>query len=796
MPDRIALRKILRGTRGAGNLGQEERKKEQNRVNEILDVVGGKISGITGSKESVTKGIVDLRKNFWEDVTVNLDETDDVYETQASIKQQAELLSERERRHGQMTRQLKTLYRLLDSPYFGRIDFQEEGEAKTEPLYIGIGSLMDTRNEDFLVYDWRAPISSMYYDYAPGPAKYDSIDGEIKGIMKLKRQFIIHNGKIDGMFDTGLTIGDSLLQAMLGGRASSHMKSIVATIQKEQNQIIRNETDRYLIVQGAAGSGKTSAALQRVAFLLYRFRKTLRSDNMLLFSPNPLFSSFISSVLPELGEENVIQTTFKDFIEERIGRDLQMENPFDQTENCLTMKDREAFRIRTEGIQFKASPIFKNLIDLWLEQLKDSGMMFRDVMFRDRIIVSGNEIKRYFYALPHETAILLRLEEVRDWLLRRINAFVKKERRKDWVLEEAELLDHSEYAAIFEKLQEKKQFSEDTFDDYDREELMLRKMVMNRRIKPIRRSVKQLEFVNSQKVYGELFYKDHGDVPVPDDWQAICMATRMRFEEGDCPWEDAVPYLYLKEKIQGRKGNQEIRHLIIDEAQDYSPIQLAYLQAAFPRCRMTILGDMNQAIYAQSFAGDTMLSEKLYNPDEVRKLTLLRSYRSTKEIMEFARRLVPGGDRIEPFERSGRLPEWVDVPAVQKAATVLEKVEAFKASGFETFAVIGKTMRECREAYNELRGKTEVKLITQATYQFGKGFIVIPAYLAKGIEFDAAIIYDASAENYHRENERTIFYTACTRAMHELVLLNSGDATPFLEDIPEDKYVRVSGERQ
>ncbi|CAM3065371.1 RNA polymerase recycling motor HelD [Sporolactobacillus spathodeae] len=770
----------------------DERTYEQARVAKVLAIIQEKLNGLTESKGQVTKGIVDLRKNFWEDVTVNLDEADDVYETQASIKQQAELLSERERRHGQMTRQVKLLYRLGDSPYFGRIDFQEDGESTHEAIYIGIGSLMDARNENFLIYDWRAPIASMYYDFAPGRAFYQALDGQVSGTIRLKRQFIIRQGQINGMFDTGLTIGDALLQKLLGGKATSQMKSIVATIQREQNQIIRNESDRFLIVQGAAGSGKTSAALQRVAFLLYRNRKTLHSENMLLFSPNPLFSSFISSVLPELGEENVVQATFKDFIEERIGRDLQLENPFDQTEALLTLRDPESYRMRSEGILFKASPAYIRLIDNWLEQLKGEGMIFRNIVFRDQVIVSSREIERRFYARFQEQPIRYRLEEVRDWLLRRVAVFAKKERRKDWVLEEGELLDQADYAEVYEKLQQKKQFSEETFDDYDREEEMLRRIVMNRRIKPLRRRIKQLDFVNTQKIYSEIFYRAQTHERVPQSWRSICQNTRMRFEEGDCPWEDAVPYLYLKEKIKGRKENDTIRHLIIDEAQDYSPVQLVYLRTAFPKSSMTILGDHNQTVYAQSFGQDTMLTETLYPAESVRKLVLLRSYRSTKEIMDFARCLVPEGEQIEPFDRSGKLPELIHVSKDQRLDCLLAKISELKAEGYETIALVGKTMAECRDIYRQLDSRIDVKLMTQATYQFDKGLIVIPTYLAKGIEFDVAIIIDASLANYRHEQERTIFYTACTRAMHRLIMLTNGAATPFLSDIPGERYMRTT----
>ncbi|WP_010098659.1 RNA polymerase recycling motor HelD [Ornithinibacillus scapharcae] len=306
----------------------ENKLMEQKRVDYVVQEINKKEEKLHEKSGSLKESIVDLRKNFWDEVTVNLDEPDDVIETQASLKQQAELLAERERFHGGIGKELKMLQRLKDSPYFGRIDFKEDLEDETDEIYIGIASLMDQEEENFLIYDWRAPISSLYYDFSPGEAYYSTMDNKITGEIMRKRQFLIRQGKIKGMFDTGVTIGDRLLQAALGNNASTTMKSIVTTIQKEQNKIIRNEHSNLLIVQGVAGSGKTSAVLQRIAYLLYRFRGTLNSNNLLLFSPNPLFSSYIANVLPELGESNISQTTFLDFLREGIEKNIKVEYSF------------------------------------------------------------------------------------------------------------------------------------------------------------------------------------------------------------------------------------------------------------------------------------------------------------------------------------------------------------------------------------------------------------------------------------------------------------------------------------
>ena len=251
--------------------------KEQERVDFIVNEIKAKAQKLSKGAKHIGSDVLEIRKTFWEDVTVNFDEPDDIAETYTSIKQQAALLAERERSFKQTDKQLRLLARLKNSPYFGRIDFHELGESETEKVYLGIASLMDREDENFLIYDWRAPISSLYYDHAPGPAGYSTPEGRIEGDMKLKRQFVIRDSKIKAMFETGVTIGDELLREVLGNNANTQMKTIVATIQKEQNQIIRNEKSKLLIVQGVAGSGKTSAALQRVAYLLYLYRGTITS---------------------------------------------------------------------------------------------------------------------------------------------------------------------------------------------------------------------------------------------------------------------------------------------------------------------------------------------------------------------------------------------------------------------------------------------------------------------------------------------------------------------------------------
>ncbi|WP_164669648.1 RNA polymerase recycling motor HelD [Virgibacillus doumboii] len=761
----------------------ENRSDEQRRVNQVIQEIGIREEKLYSKSSGLKESVINLRKNFWEDVTVNLDEPDDVIETQASIKQQAELLSERERSHGKIGEELKTLSKLKDSPYFGRIDFAEDPDNVMEQIYIGISSLMDHVNEDFLVYDWRAPISSLYYDYPPGEAAYETIDGTITGKISLKRQFIIRQGVIKGMFDTGVTIGDQLLQQALGNNASTTMKSIVATIQQEQNKIIRNERSKLLIVQGSAGSGKTSAALQRIAYLMYRYREDLDPDNVVLFSPNPLFTSYIANVLPELGEANVRQSTFQDYIRERIDETISIESPFEQMEYVLTQEGMAGYAVRMKNINYKSSTDFKNQIDEFVSHLESGGIHFKNITLQKNIIISKEQINDYFYSLDSSIAIPNKMELVTKWLLKELRKRQEEEKDKDWVMERVELLDKEDYLKAYYRNQE--------IDDDDPtiEEDVLRSEVVKRVFSSIKKRVKHLDFVNIPKAYYQLFT---GWTPKekPVYWNEICEQTAKNLTQNHLTWEDATPYLYFKNRLLGADSDRSVRHLFIDEAQDFSAFQFAYLNFLFPYTRMTLLGDINQAIFVNTAENNPLLPEKVEESHE--RITLSKSYRSTRQIVEFTMNFAPGDEAIEPFNRDGDKPQLIrPVNGAGQIDSLMESVRKLKDKGNETIAIICKTMQESNFVFNLIKEKLSAKEINEETYTFEKGLLVLPVYLAKGIEFDAVVIPDSSIQTYSRDLDRTLFYTACTRAIHDLVMISEQEPCSFISSTPNTKYEEI-----
>lgn len=602
---------------------------------------------------------------------------------------------------------------------------------------------------------------------------------------------MIQNGELKGMFDTGLTIGDHLLQSVLGNQANTKMKSIVSTIQREQNQIIRNEKSNVLIVQGVAGSGKTSAALQRVAYLLYRYRETLTSEQIVLFSPNPLFNSYVATVLPELGEDNMQQMTFYQYLHRQLDDSFRLETPFEQMEFFLQKKD-ENYQARVEAMHYKASLAYKEVIDHFLTKLANNRLVFRNITFRGETIIPKETLEKYFYKTEQALPIPERLEKVSNWILYQFKKLEHMEREKDWVLEESELLDKADYVDVHDTLQEENRFSEDTFDDYDREEELLRKRIVAWKLRPLRKKVQQLSFVDPLKTFRLLFsdmeWVDDQEDKLPPQWQDICRITDENLKNKYLTWEDAPAYIYYEKNILGFDAQRTIQHLFVDEAQDYTPpFQFAFMKKMFPVSRMTLLGDINQAIYAHALREETLLSEKWQEKHE--RIVLTRSYRSTEPIVNFTKSFMTNGDLIEPFERAGNLPVLLEVEQQEMAdGTIIEQIEQYQENGHETIALIGKTMEECRSIYRRLQSRLKLELMTQEAHTFGKGIVVIPAYLAKGIEFDAVIIADASDQNFQDTLERNLFYTACTRAMHELSLFSIGKPSRFIQTIPKKQY--------
>lgn len=764
-----------------------EWQEEQQRVSVITRLLSGRIRLLSEELGLHRTDVVDMRKDFWEEVTVNFSSPDDLGETSTSLRQQAQILNERERHHLQSSKALKKYKKLVVSPYFGRIDFKESADEPAERIYLGIGSLMED-DGTFLIYDWRAPISSLYYDGAPGPSAYETPGGLITGTMERKRQFVIDDGEIEVMFDTGMTIGDELLQQVLSHSADDRMKSIVATIQKEQNAVIRNDRSRMLVVQGAAGSGKTSAALQRVAYLLYKYREVLQADQMLLFSPNPLFNSYVSTVLPELGEENMQQTTFQMYLEHRLGQEFQLEDVFSQTESLLNAPDAPEAAIRRAGIAYKSSVVFLNVIRRYVNLLEHEGMLFKPLMFQGRAVVSKDEMVRQFYSYDPGIKLANRIELMTGWLLKRVAAFGAEERNAAWVDEQIELMDNSDYQRAYNMMRRKGGGHNESFDDYEMERILLARYVVSQKLKPLRGWTKRGRFVDVKALYSRLFQSREfiesldESQPLPDAWEEICEYTLDVLGRNELAYEDATPFLYLKELSQGFRTNTLIRHVIVDEVQDYSPFQLEFMRRLFPRAKMTVLGDLNQAIYAQGeVLGDLAGLVSIYGTENTEVISLTRSYRSTYEIVEFTRAMIPGGEKIIPFNRRGEEPLLTVVDSEADLLSSVEKdVLELHARGYHYVAVICKSAEESAQVHSALEEKLAVRLVTKETPNFQKGTLVLPAYLAKGVEFDAVIIYDGSAAKYGREHERKLFYTACTRAMHLLHIYSLGQPSPFL----------------
>lgn len=609
--------------------------------------------------------------------------------------------------------QQQKFLKLRRSPYFGRFDFARDngGHAEAEPIYVGVHDFRDEESARTLVYDWRAPISSMFYDHEIGPARYEAPGGEIQGRLELKRQFRIRDGRMEFMLESSVNIMDDVLQQELSRASDEGMKNIVATIQRDQNAIIRDSEAHTLIIQGVAGSGKTSIALHRVAFLLYRFKDTLNSDDILIISPNRVFSDYIANVLPELGEEQVGEIGMETLADELLDYKYRFQTFFEQT-TLLLEKNDEALKQR---IAAKASLDLLKEIDAYVEHLEATSFVATEWRTWQRIVPD------WFFA---ET-----------WRKHRGVPFTERVAR---VVEATEHQIGLHY----------------NYELRTDERRSLREAIrgMARRT-TLREAYKNL-FAWMEKP--ELF-KPAG---------------------GKLEYADVFPLIYLKMRLQGVDNlRKDVKHLLIDEMQDYAPVQYAVLGKLF-NCRKTVLGDASQSVNPYSASSAEQIQGVFRSSNRVK---LIRSYRSTWEIMQFALGISPNAELVA-MERHGEPPQVIVCKRQSDAtARIVAEVEDFQSSSHQSLAIIAKTQKQAEKLHRHLvEAEVEARLLQSSSAGFSTGVIVCTAHLAKGLEFDRVIVPDASSRNYHTAMDRNLLYVACTRAMHRLTVVTTGEPSALL----------------
>jgi DNA helicase-2/ATP-dependent DNA helicase PcrA len=739
-----------------------EWKLEREWLQEVLKEAQKQLDEKRNFREKFKSDAIEVQRELWENVgsvSVNngLEQIVDFMQSINTMKIQ--------KRTHEFTIKLEQKYeRVLLSPYFARMDFVEKGEERAEKCYIGISNLIN-ENFDFLIYDWRAPISSMFYDYEIGQAEFKCPEGIVEGELTLKRQYKINNGKIEYMFDSNLKIDDEVLQDILSKSTDTKMKGIVTTIQREQNKVIRNEEYRNLIVQGPAGSGKTSVALHRIAYLLYKHRDKITPKNIVIFSPNDIFNEYISDVLPELGEDNMCQTTFKEYMHKALGAGLSKENYSEMMEYILASKKEADYQIRINNIKFKSSMEFIDILKRYVTFMEKEDTNFKNIKFRGNLIISSQDLEELFYKDYVKLPRKRRLQKIRERILfllkpyeeQRIEEVANELKDSGSYLDKAEIIEHSTA------------------------------MVKNE-LKEIYHEINRMTKFDLMGIYKKLFenleffLKDSNIEFNEKKISEIRRYTLEKIKVHRLNYEDQIALLYLKGAMGDLPKTSEIKYVIIDEAQDYSPLQYEIFYQLFNHANMTILGDLNQSINPFMNVGDYKNISHIFAEDNTCIINLTKSYRSTMEITKFSRRLLDKGLEAQCVERSGEEPlllGFLNEEAIKEK--LLEDIKIYKEKNYKSIGIITKTAKEANEVYNFLKDKTNVRSIIKDDDEYVSGILVIPAYLAKGLEFDVVIIYNAGDENYSCEEERLLLYTAFTRALHVLRVYYSGNITPLLK---------------
>lgn len=742
---------------------QFEQNFENKRLDEIISIAKGQLSSLRMSNKERKESITFSKKEIPEDSShyignlwsmENFHELVELSQLTASV---ADKISEAEME----TRKIVVLERMINSPYFARIDFKFDDEDKFEKIYIGLSSLIDDKSHEIYIYDWRSPISSVFYRFGTGKVFYDAPSGKITGEVSLKRQYEIKNGKLEYFFDADIQILDEFLRKLLSQNASSKMKTIVETIQKDQDIIIRNMDMDLIMVQGAAGSGKTSVALHRAAYLMYQgLSNRLYSDNIVIISPNTLFEQYISNVLPDLGEKNINSLKFEDIIQTVVcSENIQTRNQL--LEDLLSSENKEYYNVRKSSMEFKGSAQFIEILNRFTDDLPDRQIEFKDVYYDNKHLVNRQFMKNR--VLKEKNILLgLRLKKLEQFILDNVHVQQKSRISK---LENFVLLTgrHS-----FEEKEAARKLS-----IYESTAL----------IKEIRKFTELnipalYRMIFNDKKY---FYELANGTELPDCIDDILDFTCKNLENECLQYDDALALILLYLKLNGCSEYKDIMQVVIDEAQDYCPVHFEILNALFPRSRFTVLGDINQTIGKQEDLSLYDQFGKILSRQRSMLITMDKSFRCTTQILEYSTRFLPGGSEIKSFSRNGDVPQAYASDSLNALDdSIINEIMYCRKMNYKSAALICKTEKDAVSSYERLKDKINIRLIESEGRANLEGTLIMPIYLSKGLEFDAVLICDADSKHYNTEDDKKLLYIASTRALHRLNLFYTGEISPLL----------------
>ena len=751
--------------------------EELDRVNATLEYVDKSLDSTTKRKETLDRNVESTKKHFNTESSQNYIDlmVNSILQGSAGLK-------------------LRNLVAAKSKPYFSRVDFKEAGKDKAEKLYIGKMALMRDEDQEMVIIDWRAPVANLYYEERLGDATYSCPDGVIKGKLQLKRQFTINSGILENIFDIDVTTIDELLQSSLGANAENRLKEIVSTIQAEQNHIIRADMWKPLIVQGAAGSGKTTIALHRIAYLIYTHRNSFKPENFMIIAPNKLFLNYISEVLPELGVEKVSQSTFEDFAAEIIGKKLRIRDQNEKiavfVNNNITREQVRRNVLLKKTARLKASMLFKKVLDEYIAKVERSFIPREDFKLGSIVLYKYDEINKLFLEDYKTWPFLQRLDEIRKNLSNRLKT--KKTAIVNQLYEEYEL--KLSELKLMEESDKRQKLIIDAINEKDE---MIRNVETYAK-KAVNSYIAKISKVSVMEYYKDFILNDDNYSRYMEGRAEKELVEFSRMHSADIlkadfvELEDLAPVIYIKYRIFGKIEKIPVRHIVIDEAQDFSVFQIYVLRKIIKDSSFTILGDLSQGIHSYRGIRDwNDIIKYVFDDRDSELLILEQSYRTTVEVMEAANKVIgrSKNKNLVPAKPVIRHGEHVVVKSKNSikeiAADIDVRLNELKDSGYKSAAIICKTLDECNSMFSYLKTNGEKPyVITGKEDKYRGGVVVIPSYLAKGLEFDVVLIANADAMNYQEDElDIKLLYVAMTRPLHRLYIYYSGEISPLIEGI-------------